>query len=298
MNPYLLIIVTVLLSAFPLRAEQTIEQICQKDSQQCLAQITKAELSVQPGSFKWFSLKLHKISALFQLIKTEELKAELDVISGYETLPQRLKLRVLILYTKVYSYYDKQALVKQYQAQVEKMMAGYDYDTTSPYIAIEYANFQLYLQKYQKGVAILQQLASKFEHSNNWDIKKRIHGNLGNLRVKQHELGLARTHFNQAEQFAANEDDAQYQGLMAYNAARTLQLEQQWQRAITRFKAALPFHQHLNSMRSLTHYRLAQCYDQLNDKQTAKQHFRLIDEQVMGLAETEEFKQLMLSLAK
>lgn len=298
MNPFLVIILTLLLYSAPLLAKQNIERVCQRDSQLCLEHITHTERTLQPGSFKWFSLKLHKISALFQLIKTEELKTELDLISSFDHLPQRLKLRVLILYTKLYSYYGDKPKMRQYQKQVESMMAGYNYDTTSPYIAIEYANFQLYLQKYQKGVALLQQLARKFEHSNNWDIKKRIQGNLGNLRVKQHKLELARKHFNQAAQFAAEDDDVQYQGLMSYNTARTLQLANRCQAAITQFKSSLMLHQHLDSMRSLTHYRLAQCYIVLNDKHTAEQHFQHVDGQVLGLSQTNEFKQLVLSLTK
>ena len=216
--------------------DSNIHKICETSLSRCLDQIDAQLNSVPKQSRVWFQYKLYQYNALFQLVKLEQLKQEIDPWIDVEDIPLKFKINVYFYHAKLLVNDGKAELTRQYLNQTIDLLTSISQLYTDPMMTIQIANSLNYLGENQQGYDMLKALDKKFFDRNDPLFKLELYENLGHFSWR---LGYFDEHIElrlKALDAAKKSLNKQDYAVAIYNVGRAYQMVDAYEDAFEYFK--------------------------------------------------------------
>lgn len=215
-----------------------IHELCKTSPAKCLANIDQSLSSVSKKSRIWFQYKLYQLDALFQLVKHEQLTAEIAQWIDVDDIPLKFKINIYILHAKQLRFEEDIESAGQYLNKAIEILNSLSQLYADPMMTIQIANALNYLGKNQQGYDLLVALDKKYSSRYEPLLKLELYENLGHFssRLQHFDEHLAlRLKALDAAQALANE---QRISVALYNVARAHQMLESDEDALQYFAKA------------------------------------------------------------
>ena len=291
-SPLLRLIVIVSLSALSTRtwAITEFDSLCKTDYKTCIEKVTTELTKVPPFKHKWSSLRLYQLDALFHLGQYKNLYDTIEqLLKDEEQLPEQLRLRSYIYFSKTSSMFKKYDQRKFYQMKADSILKDYLENNQHPEKIIEYANIQIYLKDFDEGIKTLVALENKYKSHPDFVTKERIYTNLGNLYSHKNDYESAKANYIKAYENAAKMNVPSREILTLGNIARSYQELGLYEQSIKVFRRVIVEASDNNYplYLSMANLRMAQIYVNLEQWHQADNFLQLVNVSILrpGLQE-------------
>ncbi|CCQ11277.1 hypothetical protein PALB_21640 [Pseudoalteromonas luteoviolacea B = ATCC 29581] len=277
-------------------ASADVENTCQINPKLCLKLVEeRLKAGAEPKTSEWYRLKFLQIQSLFELDQSQSLSNVLTELNSLSTLPTFLQLKVYILSAKNAMFRNNVEDFESYKSKTFTLMKALNLETLDPFSRIEYANFHIYLNDYQKGIELLLPLEQKFRNHPNFELKKAIYTNLGNMNTHLKLYKNAFPYYQLAFENAQLSLNKHYMLMTYYNVARSHQMLGLHNEAERIFLEVLSEEKAIGHpvIKNLSHFRLAVYYNEQTDQAKLQTHLKQIDPSKLSTQLLEHYQQLI-----
>ncbi len=213
--------------------------ICESNSEGCLAALERSLVQTKEGSLPWYDLKMRHLEVLFNLTHYDRLQREIAFLIDKPSLPLLLKTRVTIYHAKMLNMEGHRKEAEAVLAHGVELLLQTNQAFPRPQYLIEIANLQLGLKLNREAYDTLLAIEKRFQDRDEPEFQHELYANLGHAAHSFGDLGRAAYYREQAVKWSIRQGDPQQLSIAMGNLAYTHQLMEQYSQAADWYRKAL-----------------------------------------------------------
>ncbi len=265
------------LTVFANESQPTIHNTCSRVPKQCLVELPQYLTSVPLHSRVWFQYKLYQLDALFELLKLDELLAEVSPWVNATDIPLKFKLSVHIYYAKLMMTNGSKDEAIVYLERAITILKDVNEVSPDPMLEIQIANSLNSLGRYQQGYDLLKPLETKYRNRHMPEFKHELYENLGHFAYRLGDLEQHLKYRLVAVKWAKELENEVQVAIATYNVARAYQMLKNYDKAFEYFLIAEQIQAMGENDQNMINFRRAEMSLALGDVSKAQVYFSKVD---------------------
>jgi tetratricopeptide (TPR) repeat protein len=277
---------------------KNIHVTCERNPEQCLAELPSYLSSVPLHSRVWFQYKLYQVNAMFELLLLDDLLVEISPWINATDIPLKFKLSVHIYYAKLMKSKGFESEANQYLQKSIQILQDVNEVSPDPMLEVQIANTLNSLGLYQQGYDLLLPLEEKYKNRHMPKFKHELYENLGHFAYRLGDLDKHVEYRLLALQWAKEFGNLVQEAISTYNVARSYQMLEAYEKAFEYFLIAEQLQAIGESDQNMIWYRRAEMSLAQGNVKDAQTYFSKVNRVTSSKSYQKMFAQLEDSISK